>query len=87
MIRTAPPFIALIKYEDGEQAYILAPQRLAVGDMVVAGSYVDVKPGNVMPLGNIPRRHHRSQCRVEDRQGRPDGTFRRHLCPDRRPRP
>jgi large subunit ribosomal protein L2 len=50
--RTA--FIALIKYADGEQAYILAPQRLAVGDTVVAGNYVDVKPGNVMPLGNMP---------------------------------
>src|SRR6201985_3601237 len=50
--RTA--FIALIKYEDGELAYILAPQRLAVGDTVVAGNYVDVKPGNVMPLGNMP---------------------------------
>ena len=50
--RTA--FIALIKYQDGEQAYILAPQRLAVGDSVVAGNYVDVKPGNVMPLGNMP---------------------------------
>src|SRR5438309_11407006 len=47
-------FIALIKYSDGEQAYILAPQRLAVGDSVVAGNYVDVKPGNVMPLGNMP---------------------------------
>src|SRR5215813_7995587 len=45
-------FIALIKYQDGEQAYILAPQRLAVGDTIVAGSHVDVKPGNVMPLGN-----------------------------------
>src|ERR1700712_1833924 len=50
--RTA--FIALIKYADGEQTYILAPQRLAVGDTVIAGSYVDVKPGNVMPLGNMP---------------------------------
>ena len=50
--RTA--FIALIKYSDGELAYILAPQRLAVGDSVVAGNYVDVKPGNVMPLGNMP---------------------------------
>src|ERR1700677_2277227 len=50
--RTA--FIALIKYEDGELAYILAPQRLAVGDAVVSGEYVDVKPGNAMPLGNIP---------------------------------
>ena len=50
--RTA--FIALVKYDDGELAYILAPQRLAVGDMVVAGEHVDVKPGNAMPLGNIP---------------------------------
>jgi large subunit ribosomal protein L2 len=50
--RTA--FIALVKYADGEQAYILAPQRLAVGDSVIAGAYVDVKPGNVMPLGNMP---------------------------------
>jgi large subunit ribosomal protein L2 len=47
-------FIALIKYRDGEQAYILAPQRLAVGDTIVAGDHVDVKPGNAMPLGSIP---------------------------------
>ncbi|HVZ00028.1 MAG TPA: 50S ribosomal protein L2 [Dongiaceae bacterium] len=50
--RTA--FIALIKYSDGEQAYILAPQRLKVGDEVVSGERVDVKPGNAMPLRNIP---------------------------------
>ena len=50
--RTA--FIALIKYEDGELAYILAPQRLAVGDQVVAGTKVDIKPGNALPLKNIP---------------------------------
>ncbi|MFL4986970.1 MAG: 50S ribosomal protein L2 [Microvirga sp.] len=50
--RTA--FIALIKYQDGEQAYILAPQRLAVGDAVVAGDQVDIKPGNAMPIGNMP---------------------------------
>jgi large subunit ribosomal protein L2 len=47
-------FIALIKYEDGELAYILAPQRLAVGDTVVSGERVDVKPGNAMPLASIP---------------------------------
>src|SRR5262249_5290932 len=47
-------FIALIKYSDGEQAYILAPQRLAVGDMVVAGERADIKPGNAMRLKNIP---------------------------------
>src|ERR671929_1788280 len=46
--RTA--FIALVKYEDGELAYILAPQRLGPGDQVVAGERVDVKPGNVMPM-------------------------------------
>ena len=50
--RTA--FIALIKYDDGQQAYILAPQRLAVGDKVVAGAKVDVKPGNAMPLAAMP---------------------------------
>src|SRR6478752_3652267 len=47
-------FIALIKYEDGELAYILAPQRLGDGDTVVSGEHVDVKPGNAMPLGNMP---------------------------------
>ncbi|MBX3493543.1 MAG: 50S ribosomal protein L2 [Parvibaculum sp.] len=50
--RTA--FIALVKYADGDLAYILAPQRLAVGDTVVSGNRVDVKPGNAMPLANIP---------------------------------
>jgi large subunit ribosomal protein L2 len=47
-------FIALVKYEDGELAYILAPQRLAQGDIIVSGEHVDVKPGNAMPLGNMP---------------------------------
>ncbi|HEX4178992.1 MAG TPA: 50S ribosomal protein L2, partial [Rhizomicrobium sp.] len=46
--RTA--FIALIKYKDGTLSYILAPQRLAVGDTVVSGQKVDVKVGNAMPL-------------------------------------
>jgi len=50
--RTA--FIALIKYQDGELSYILAPQRLKVGDAVVSGAKVDIKPGNAMPLGAIP---------------------------------
>ena len=50
--RTA--FIALIKYQDGELSYILAPQRLAVGDTVVAGDSVDVKPGNAAPMGSLP---------------------------------
>ncbi len=50
--RTA--FIALIKYADGTLAYILAPQRLAVGDCVISGQSVDVKPGNAMPIGGVP---------------------------------
>src|SRR5487761_269891 len=47
-------FIALIKYNDGELSYILAPQRLKAGDKVVSGDHVDVKPGNAMPMRNIP---------------------------------
>jgi large subunit ribosomal protein L2 len=47
-------FIALLKYPDGELSYILAPQRLAEGSTVVSGEHVDVKPGNAMPIGNIP---------------------------------
>jgi large subunit ribosomal protein L2 len=47
-------FIALIKYTDGELAYILCPQRVAAGDTIVSGEHVDVKAGNAMPAGNIP---------------------------------
>ena len=47
-------FIALLKYDDGEMAYILAPQRIKAGDVVISGERVDVKPGNAMPMRNIP---------------------------------
>lgn len=50
--RTA--FIALIRYTDGELSYIIAPQKLAVGDQVVSSLTADIKPGNAMPLKNIP---------------------------------
>lgn len=50
--RTA--FIALITYEDGEQSYIIAPQRLGVGDKVISSAKADIKPGNTLPLKNIP---------------------------------
>ena len=50
--RTA--FIALIKYADGTLSYILAPQRLSVGDEVMSGATADIKPGNAMPIGAIP---------------------------------
>jgi large subunit ribosomal protein L2 len=70
--RTA--FIALIKYQDGEQSYILAPQRLKVGDQVIAGARVDIKPGNAMPLGAIPVGTiiHNVEMKV--------GPLRRDLC-------
>ena len=47
-------FIALIQYEDGIKSYILAPTGLAVGDKVIAGADADIKPGNALPLANIP---------------------------------
>ncbi|WP_019646042.1 50S ribosomal protein L2 [Novispirillum itersonii] len=50
--RTA--FIALIRYEDGDLAYILAPQRLKAGDIVIADAKADIKPGNAMQLKNMP---------------------------------
>lgn len=50
--RTA--FIALVKYEDGEKRYILAPEGLKVGDKVRAGGDADIKPGNALPMANIP---------------------------------
>jgi large subunit ribosomal protein L2 len=47
-------FLALIRYEDGELAYILAPQRVGPGDVIVSGERVDIRPGNAMPMENIP---------------------------------
>ena len=47
-------FIALIKYTDGELSYILAPQKLQIGDKVIASSKADIKPGNAMPLASVP---------------------------------
>ncbi|NBB16935.1 50S ribosomal protein L2 [Caulobacter sp. SLTY] len=47
-------FIALVKYADGELSYILAPQRLKVGDEIIASAKVDVKPGNAAPLSGLP---------------------------------
>ena len=47
-------FIALIKYEDGELSYILAPNGLKAGDTVIASATADIKPGNCLPIANIP---------------------------------
>ena len=50
--RTA--YIALVQYEDGEKRYIIAPNELKVGDVVVSSDKADIKPGNTLPLANIP---------------------------------
>ena len=50
--RTA--FIALIKYDDNELRYIIAPQRLNMGDKVISSNKADIKPGNCMPLSSVP---------------------------------
>ena len=47
-------FIALLVYADGEKRYILAPLDLKVGDTVVSGAEADIKPGNCLPIANIP---------------------------------
>ena len=47
-------FIALVQYEDGEKRYIIAPQDLKVGDVIVSGPDADIKPGNALPLSAIP---------------------------------
>ena len=47
-------FIALIRYEDGQKSYIVAPSGLKAGDVVVSGAAADIKPGNALPLANIP---------------------------------
>ena len=47
-------FIALVKYEDGEKKYIIAPEKLAVGDTIRNGADADIKPGNALPLSAIP---------------------------------
>ena len=47
-------FIALVKYEDGELSYILAPNGLKAGDVVISSASADIKPGNCLPIANIP---------------------------------
>ena len=82
--RTA--FIALINYEDGEQAYILAPQRLQAGDKVVSGERADIKPGNAMPLKNIPVGTIVHNVEMKPGRGGQMARAAGHLCPARRPR-
>src|SRR5215211_8526626 len=68
--------IALLHYADGAKAYILAPARLRVGAVVESGPTADIKPGNALPLQNIPTGT-LVQRRAEARPGRQDGAERR----------
>ena len=77
--RTA--FIALIKYQDGELAYILAPQRLKVGDQVVAAARADIKPGNAMPLAAIPVGTIIHNIEMKPGAGGKIARSAGHLCP------
>ena len=63
--------IALLHYRDGEKRYILAPDGLEVGDVVVSGPDADIKIGNALPLANIPLGTDDPQHRAAARQGRP----------------
>ncbi|MGD1999722.1 MAG: 50S ribosomal protein L2, partial [Desulfobacterales bacterium] len=71
--------IALLHYADGEKRYILAPLNLKVGDMVEAGPEVDIKPGNALPLSNIPLGTHIHNIELRAGNGgqivRSAGTF------------
>ena len=82
--RTA--FIALIKYEDGELAYILAPQRLSQGDTGRCRRACGREARQCHAGRQHSDRHDRAQCRDQDRQGRANRALGRHLRPDRRTR-
>jgi large subunit ribosomal protein L2 len=82
--RTA--FIALIEYENGEQAYILAPQRLKAGDTVIAGARVLTSSRAMRCRWRHAGRHDHPQCGAEAGQGWSDGAFRGGVLPARRPR-
>ena len=81
--RTA--FIALVKYLDGEKSYIIAPQRLKVGDKIISGEKVDVKPGNAMPMRNIPVGTIIHNIEMKPGKGRANCPFCRYLCSTRWP--
>ncbi len=71
--------IALLHYIDGEKRYILAPQNLSVGDRIMSGSDADIKPGNTLPLSNIPLGTHIHNIELRTGKGgqivRSAGTF------------
>ena len=66
--------IALIEYEDGERRYILAPNGLKAGHIIMTGPDADILPGNCLPIASIPRGRDDPQHRALPRQGRPAGS-------------
>lgn len=72
--------IALLHYRDGEKRYILAPVDLKVGDEVVSSPEADIKPGNALPLANIPAGTLIHNVELKPGKGAA-GPLRRLLCP------
>ena len=68
--------IALVQYEDGEKRYIVAPVGLAAGDKVISSAAADIKPGNCLPIANIP-----VGTVIHNIEMHPAGPQRRRLCP------
>ena len=69
--------IALLHYVDGEKRYILAPDGIAQGDLLMSGSEAEIRPGNALPLREHPRRHRDPRDRIEARRRRQDGSLGR----------
>ena len=73
--------IALLHYADGEKRYILAPQGVEVGDRLMSGPDAEIRPGNALPLRNIPVGTVLHADRAQARRRREDGALGRHQRP------
>ena len=80
MILTVLSRIALLNYADGEKRCILAPNGLKVGDVVFSGPESDIKPGNCLPLANIPDGTQIHNIGIENRERWPNRSFRWYIC-------
>ena len=78
--------IALLHYANGAKAYILAPQRLEVGQVLMSGPEADIKPGNCLPLIAMPDGHHGARRRAAARSGRQARALGRRRAPSSSPR-
>ena len=78
--------IGLLHYRDGAKRYMLLPNGLKVGDVVVSGPDAEARLGNALPIAKIPLGHHDPQHRADPGQGRPDRPVRRRRRPSCWPR-